>query len=560
MNNISGIRIDRPLLIGGGILLMIASVLLTGEVLESALVSDAGRSLGWGATLFRILLGAHGFGLVIAGLAGIAPRCSPGDRTGDKIFSRRSVLILIGLSILALGLRIWRLDTDLWHDEVQTLVDFVRLPVGDILTRFPSQNQHMLYSILARFSIELFGESAWALRLPSVIFGVGSLWALFLLGRRMIGEKEALLACGLMTLSYHHVWFSQNARGYMGLLFFTLLATWLWIEALELGRWRLWIGYALAVSLGAWLHLTMAFVAAAHVLLSLPALIGSGRPFRPVTAWLLCGSLTLQLHALALPEFLSTGLHEVSLPSEWTNPIWVVSESLSSLKIGFSGAAVVLAGGAMVVTGLLSIFRKDPRWALSFVVPAILAGGTMLLLGHNLWPRFFFFSMGFGILIVIRGAIELPRIILDFAKRLNPAWTGKDRLSGAFGLALACLIILASAATVPRNYRLPKQDFTGARDYVERHRQPGNAVVAVGLAAMDYSQYYAPDWSVAHDAEQLEAIIKSHLNTWLVYTLPIELRAYHPEIWKIIEREFELTQVFAGTLGGGKVYVYRSKK
>jgi len=378
----------------------------------------------------------------------------------------------------------------------------------------------------------------------------------------MIGEKEAMLACGLMTLSYHHIWFSQNARGYMGLLFFTLLATWLWLEALELDRWRLWVGYSLAVSLGAWLHLTMAFVAAAHFLLSAPALFDAGKALRrrALAAWLLCGSLTLQLFALALPEFLSTGLHEVSLPSDWTNPIWVVSESLRSLKIGFSGAAVVLAGGAMVVTGLLSIFRKHPRGALSFVVPAILAGGAMLLLGHNLWPRFFFFSMGFGILIVIRGAIELPRIILDFVKRLNPAWTGKDRLSGAFGLALACLIILASAATVPRNYRLPKQDFTGARDYVERHRQPGNAVVAVGLAAMDYSQYYAPDWSVANDAEQLDAIIKSHLSTWLVYTLPIELRAYHPEIWKIIEREFELTKVFAGTLGGGKVYVYRSKK
>jgi len=157
LNIISGLRIDRPVLFMAGILLIIASVLLTGEVLESALVSDAGRSLGWGATLFRILLGAHGFGLAIAGLAGIVPRGSPGDRTGNKIFSRRSVLILIGLSILALGLRIWRLDTDLWHDEVLTLVDFVRMPVGDILTRFPAQNQHMLYSILARFSIELFG-------------------------------------------------------------------------------------------------------------------------------------------------------------------------------------------------------------------------------------------------------------------------------------------------------------------------------------------------------------------------------------------------------------------
>src|SRR5262249_32397030 len=139
-------------------------------------------------------------------------------------------------------------------------------------TRFPSQNQHMLFSVLARLSFDLFGESAWALRLPSVLFGVGSVWALFMLGRRLLGEREALLACALMTVSYHHVWFSQNARGYMGLLCFTLLATWLWLESLARDEWPWHIGYAVAVALGAWLHLTMAFVVSAHVLLSLTAL------------------------------------------------------------------------------------------------------------------------------------------------------------------------------------------------------------------------------------------------------------------------------------------------
>ncbi|MGE0126715.1 MAG: glycosyltransferase family 39 protein [Blastocatellales bacterium] len=556
------------LIVAGSLLVCVAAA-VSNAALERALLSDTSRTLGWGATLFRALLAIHGAALIFAGA--FLRRHSRAESSAPPDFSMKTSravwLALAGLSLLALILRLWRLDTDLWHDEVLTLVDFARLPLGEIVTRFPSQNQHMFFSVLARFSFALFGESAWALRLPSVIFGVGSVWALFLLGRRLLGAREALLACALMTVSYHHIWFSQNARGYMGLLCFTLLATWLWLESLARDEWRQWpwnLGYAVAVALGAWLHLTMAFVAAAHVLLSLTALIKSGnqeieaRPliarvnWRLITAWALCASLTLQLHALAMPEFLSTGLHEVSLPSEWTNPLWVITESVRSLRIGFSGIAVVLCGGAFVGLGWLSMLKRDWRAGLALVLPAALAGGLMLALGHNLWPRFFFFSMGFALLIVVRGAMEAPRMLLALA-----SGPGRERLATAAGLTLMGLIILASAATVPRNYRLPKQDFTGARDYVERNRQPGDAVVAVGLAAMDYGRYFATHWSVADEREELEVIRESHSTVWLVYTIPVEVKAYHPDIWRVIEQDFEVVKVFPGTLGGGEVYVCR---
>ncbi len=246
-------------LIVAGILLTGAAAVVSNGVLERALLSDTSRTLGWGATLFRALLALHGAALIAAGIIlrrrPMAKESTPADspaKTGRTVW-----IALAALSLLALALRLWRLDTDLWHDEVLTLVDFARLPLGEIITRFPSQNQHMFFSVLARFSFAVFGESAWALRLPSVIFGVGSIWALFFLGRRLLDVREALLACALMTVSYHHIWFSQNARGYMGLLCFTLLATWLWLEALSRNKWRWWLGYAVAVALGAWMHMTI---------------------------------------------------------------------------------------------------------------------------------------------------------------------------------------------------------------------------------------------------------------------------------------------------------------
>ena len=345
-----------------------------------------------------------------------------------------------------------------------------------------------------------------------------------------------------MTVSYHHIWFSENARGYMGLMLFTLLATWLWLEAMDGNRWSVWLGYAVAVTLGLWIHMTMLFVVATHGLIFLIVWLRSGRDpvrlTRALAGFALCATFTLQLYALALPEFFRTAAGEVSMPSEWTNPLWVLKEALRNLQVGFAAMSVVVCGGLLVLAGWLDIARRHGRAAWAMVLPALLGGGSMLALGHNLWPRFFFFCMGFALLIVIHGAI---------------------RVSLAAGYAAAALIILASAITVPRCYALPKQDFTGARDYVARQTQPGDAVIAVGLAGHAYGQYYAPSWPVAHTPDELAAIRQAHPHSFLVYTLPIELKAFHPALWQAVQSEYEPVKVFYGSLGGGEVYVCREK-
>ena len=558
-----------------GVLLVALAGLVSSGTIERALLSNPERTLSWGPALFRLLLATHGVGLILAGVF-CASRTQANKDSGPQASieiesgletSWRSWTILTLLSVVALALRLWHLDSDLWHDEVGTLLNFVRPPIGEIVTSFPNQNQHMLYSVLAHASVGIFGESAWAIRLPAVLFGVGSVWALFLLGRRLIGTRQALLACALMTFSYHHVWFSQNARGYTGLLLFVLLATWLWLESLWREGWGWRASYALSVVLGLMIHMTMAFVVAAHALLFLilwvrqtvsqkggPSIPEIRTGWKAPITWLLAGTVTLQLYALALPEFVSKALHEVSLPSEWTNALWVVAESLRNLRFGLSGTAVVLVGGAIVLIGWLSFLRRNFRAGVLMVLPAALAGATMLAMSHNLWPRFFFFSMGFGLLIVVHGAMTAPRVLVDVIRvvRVSP------RLTEAVGTAVTLLIITASAFTVPRNYSLPKQDFTGARTFVELNRQPGDAVVSVGLAGMDYG-HYAPHWSVAKTESELETIRRGQKSTWLIYTLPIHVKAWLPEIWNTIETDFEVVRVFRGTLSDGDVYVCRQK-
>jgi hypothetical protein len=120
-------------------------------------------------------------------------------------------------------------------------------------------------------------------------------------------------------------------------------------------------------------------------------------------------------------------------------------------------------------------------------------------------------------------------------------------------------MILASSITIARCYALPKQDFTGARDFVEQNRVQSDAVVAVGLAGTAYGRYFAPHWAIAQTQKELDEIRRDHSNVWLVYTIPVQVKAYCPDIWQVIESDFSVVNVFPGTLGGGEVYVCRQK-
>jgi hypothetical protein len=113
---------------------------------------------------------------------------------------------------------------------------------------------------------------------------------------------------------------------------------------------------------------------------------------------------------------------------------------------------------------------------------------------------------------------------------------------------------------IPKNYALPKQNYTAARDYVEQRLGPSETAVAIGLAGTVFESYYAPDWKCAKTAKQLEMALHRYRRIWLVYTMPIHVRAYHPDIWTLIQREFENERVFPGTLAGGEVFVCKTKR
>jgi hypothetical protein len=221
---------------------------------------------------------------------------------------------------------------------------------------------------------------------------------------------------------------------------------------------------------------------------------------------------------------------------------------------GLAGSGLLLAailGGSVVAAGLASYWRYSPTIPVLFLLPVVCGTTSMIALGHHLWPRFFFFAAGFAILVVVRGVTACT----EAAARLLRMPAHRTSLIATLG-TLAAIALLARS--LPYVYR-PKQDFAGARNFVEGARRPGEAVVAVGVAAIPFRIYYAPRWQTAATFAELQQIERESTGTWLVYTLPIELENTYPDIYAAAQRDFRLVRTFDGSLGGGAIYVWRSE-
>jgi len=467
------------------------------------------------------------------------PRVSPGS------------LALAALLLLGLVLRLIHLGTGLWYDEIQTLVEFARLPLGRLITEYPNTNHHPLYSLLARMSIGLLGESGAALRLPAALMGTASLWAFYRLAILVTSRREALLGTLLLTLSYHHVWFSQNARGYSGLLLFTLLGTAAFLRLIRDRRagWPAAAWYGGCMALAAYIHPTAVAVPAAHAMV-LGALALSrqkaGAPalIRPLSGLLLAAGLGLLLYAPMLGQLVAalTTANPLGAETAWKSPVWMLLETARGLAAGLPGGLVTLVLVIVVMAaGVTSFLRRSPVLLALMLGPGLVTAAAILLLRHNLWPRFFFFSAGFAVLIALRGGFVLAGLL----------FRGRGE---AFATAGAVLAALAGAVLLPRAWK-PKQDFEAAARMVELSRGPDDAVVTVDLTVMPYREWLGKDWEVVTETGGLTAIERAHRRTWLLYTFPLRLQVVQPGIWQRLSDHYRRAGEFPGTLGGGAVVV-----
>jgi len=98
---------------------------------------------------------------------------------------------------------------------------------------------------LSAISAKIFGLNEFAIRFPSVIFGVLAIWVVYLLGKELFNRNIGLLAAFFITFSKLEILWSRQARPYQALQFFFLLSAWFIYKLAKEKKfnWRYFIGF-----------------------------------------------------------------------------------------------------------------------------------------------------------------------------------------------------------------------------------------------------------------------------------------------------------------------------
>jgi 4-amino-4-deoxy-L-arabinose transferase-like glycosyltransferase len=483
--------------------------------------------------------------------------------TTERRFHTADAAFLAVLVVLGAGLRFYRIETGLWFDEIVTLLDSVRPPLSAIVTHFPSNNDHPLYSVLAHLAVSALGEGPGALRLPSVLFGVAAIPLLYLVGTSVTNRLEAGAAALILTFSYHHIWFSQNARGYTALLCCVLLSTFALIRWFDTGRKSFLLLYAVVTAVGSYAHLTMVLVCVSHALACVVDWASQGGASRVrlqgravTAAFIGAGVFTIALYA---PMLLDVGAFfatesSTAVTTEVATPLWAMVAALRGLQTGFGQLWAIALGGLLFAAGAWSYFRQRSTVALLLLLPVPVTVLVMLAMDRPIRPRFVLFAIGFGLLMAVRGAAWVGALFASLTTgRVTP-----QRSVAATVALLTIGVVALSIRSLPYGYRFPKQDYEQAVSFVERSKGDADIAAAIGeTTATPVLEYLERPWRRVDEASQLRALLDEGTQVWAIYTFPEYIEAGQPDLWAMLQKECAEVNRFTGTVDGGDITVRR---
>ena len=486
-----------------------------------------------------------------------------------------AAVLLAVITLLGLGLRFYRLGSDLWIDEIAPLRMYGNLSMFQVMGTYLGSNNHLLNTILVNGSVSAFGAHEWAVRLPAVLFGIATIPTFYWVARMALPRFASLGAALLVAVSYHHIFFSQNSRGYAAYLFFAVLSSGLICRALESGRLMTWTMYVLTVTLGFAALLNTAFVLGAHLIVCAAAAVLVWRsgispaPLIKVLAgvFTVIGLLAFQTYALILPKvyvymqnvYTQPAAGYSMLSGEFLREVWRGLAMASS--IGWAWTIPLLMGG--VVLGGLGMFRLFQRhWGLAAVLtlPGVITAGFVLLAGLSATPRLFLLMLFPAILVGVT-------LLHDFTHMIANKAGASHRWTPIF-IAVPLLAIAASSL-VPLNhyYATPKQPFRASLEYLSTIRKGGNIVIAVQLVEEGY-RFYGPGWGLdesnsfyVRSQNDFDAVLATHGRdqVFVVTTLRRNLRLTEPALNARIERDWQILRTFPATIGDGEISVWKPK-
>ena len=332
--------------------------------------------------------------------------------------------------------------------------------------------------------LKIFGESAFLFRLPFILTGIGSVWLIYILGKRWFSTFTGLLAAAIFAGTKFCILYSMYARLYSPGLFFSLLTTLVWTNIVfpesenkekEIRRSQ-WVWLVILMSVCTHIHyFSFVFVAG----LGLTGLFFISRNNR--LPYLISGMVVL---ALFTPE-------------------WQIF--LEQMKTGDIGGWLAPPEKSFLLDFVHQLLNKSAL--LSFIVAILVVPGLFFLVKSKRWNKFhtislawvlfsFFIAYGYS---VLRGPVlqySTLFFVLPFSLFLIASAIQKiviQKLRSAFILLMllgTCWSTIVEAKLFTRPtyglFREPAQDLQRWINLYGKEQVP----CVVNAINTDYMRYY----------------------------------------------------------------------
>lgn len=165
------------------------------------------------------------------------------------------VLILFGITLVGGLLRVWHLgEKSLWIDELLSLCQAESIYNLKSLFTPACGNAHPPFYFLLLKGWSAFGDGEYYLRLPSALFGVAAIPAVFFLGRELVGRAPAIVAALFVAVSPFHLLYDREVRMYSLLTCLSIWSLYFFIKALKTGKPFLWSMYTVLSVMNVYVH------------------------------------------------------------------------------------------------------------------------------------------------------------------------------------------------------------------------------------------------------------------------------------------------------------------
>jgi Dolichyl-phosphate-mannose-protein mannosyltransferase len=437
---------------------------------------------------------------------------------------------LLGSFGVAVRLIPYAANRSLWFDEALLALNLIDRPLWALAGRLDfNQAAPIGFLWLTKLSAMALGPGERALRLVPLLSGLASLVLFFVLARRILERRAAIVACAVFVLSQPLVYYASELKQYSGDVLAALAITWAAIRCRE------------KASPGA--HAWLAVIGLAALFFSHPAafvmasvwaalLIEAIRLGRRGSIRLLAATGVVWTAAVVFDEivflrrltgsayyrrfFGQLGGFLPDSPRE--APKWFLYRALSLLH---ETAGIPLAGLGLlcVVVGVAVWWRRERVQIFFWLGPLALAGIAACLRVYPLVARTTLFAVPAVALLLGEGAEEVRR-----------------RSGGTGGVPYVALITLLFAQPAAWSLRVlvrppAREQIRPVLRRIARERRTGDAFY-VYSAAQYALRYYIETRSIPFSGELARAVLEPAATQSLEATwFPKALRSAPPEFF-----------------------------